>query len=239
MSFFSFSEQRKLLSFFSKKSLACKSLFWYAKKQKDEVLVYKEEGRMEFGKLFAVNLEFKDLNSHHQDKTLVLNVVLIAKNHQMLQPLLYELKHRALLELAQEGWDKISVNKIFPSECSLIGEVMSLNRKIKQVILSNRIVVSYQHLILVTQENPHEATFSKEEEFAVALQALVSALRVQAKKSSVLQFEAPAKKDISKPISYDKEGVKGVKKVPYPKNQSESSSSLRSNKRLYELYLGQ
>lgn len=193
---------------------------------------------MEFGKLFAVNIEFKDLNRLNQEKTLVLNVVLIAKNHQMLQPLLYELKHRALLELAQEGWDKISVNKIFPSECSLVGEVMSLNRRMKQVILSNRILVSYQHLILVTQENPHDVAFSKEQEFAVALQALVSALRVQAKKSHILPVGPFEKKDISKPISYEKEG-KGLKRLPYPKNQSESSSSLRSNKRLYELYLGE
>lgn len=193
---------------------------------------------MEFGKLFAVNIEFKEINCLRTDKNLVLDVVLIAKNHQFLQPLLYELKHQALMGLALGSYHQFA-DDIFPSECTLVGEVMSLKRQSKQVILSNRALVYYQHLILVTHENQNVS--SMEEEFAAAFQALVSALRVQAQKVSALHTSTHSQekaKEIQKPIYYSEGLPEGVAKMPYPKNNPENNSGLRSNKRLYELYLG-
>jgi len=192
---------------------------------------------MEFGKLFAVNIEFKEINSLRTDNNLVIDVVLIAKNHQFLQPLLYELKHQALMGLALGSYPQFAED-IFPSECTLIGEVMSLKRKSKQVVLSNRTLVYYQHLILVTHENQ---SVCKEEEFASAFQALVSALRVQAQKASVMQAAQQSTekaKEIQRPIYYSEGLPEGSAKMPYPKNNPENNLGLRSNKRLYELYLG-
>ncbi len=205
----------------------------------------RKKEKMEFGKLFAVNIEFKDLNfPNEKDQYLSLEVVLIARNHQVLQPLLYELKHKALMELTREGVTQHAIHEIFPDACSLLGEVASLNRQTKQIWLSNHLVVSYQHLILVTQDQSILDHSAKEEEFTLALQALFSALRVQAKRTSVMKAsssEVHKMKSIQKSTYYsDKESLpKNVANVPCPKNNETSSLNLRSNKRLYELQLGE
>nr|WP_249274188.1 hypothetical protein [Parachlamydia sp. AcF125] len=208
--------------------------------------INKRENTVEFGKLFAVNVEFKDLDfPREKDKYLSLEVVLIARNHQILQPLLYELKHKALIELTREGIAQHAIHEVFSEACSLLGEVASLNRQTKQVWLSNHLIVSYQHLILVTQEHSILDDITKEEEFTLALQALFSALRVQAKKTSVMKktgsYGSRKTKSIQKTTYYsDKESLpKNLENVPFPKNAETGPLNLRSNKRLYELQLGE
>lgn len=135
---------------------------------------------MDIPKAFNVSGDYKDRTSApNWEQRLFAEVVLIDKTQNALNPMIYQLKNTALPSFENIlNWkaDSISLHGDF---FTLLGEAVTIDRKKKQILLSNNNVVAYQYLIIASGTKP-VFTF-EDEKFMAAFQALIEALRVKQK----------------------------------------------------------
>lgn len=134
---------------------------------------------MELSKTFSISTDYKDHKSAPDwEMHSFAEVVFIDKSHPGAAPMLYQLKDNNLSIHGNEVWKSTSFS-FSRDTFFLVGEVISIDRKNKKILLSNRNTISYSYLVMASGSKP---LFSLHEtEFAAGLQALMDALKVKPK----------------------------------------------------------
>ena len=180
--------------------------------------------------------------SPNWESLLFAEVVFLDKTQDAAKPRLYQLKDTALSDSPPPLINSDAFS--FSGEAFvLLGEVDSIDKKKKHILLSNHNTVAYQYLVIVSGSKPI-FTF-QEPEFGAGLQALVDALRVKSKLAASLSSpkpsisekgpakRIPAQEDTSSPL---------IEKFVNP-NLASAGTKPRAfelnalNKRLYEIQL--
>ena len=192
-------------------------------------------------KTFTIGTDYKDRKVPLAwEMRLFAELVFVDKTHDSSTPLLYQLKENTvcLEELAQ--WKNSSA--FFPKDSFLqLGEVVSIDKKKKQILLSNQNVVGYRYLVIASGSTPVVTVYG--DEFTAGINALIDALRMKAKIPS--SFADPTK-TVEKATTAQEitieEHNQQMDKVVQPSLHAAASPSqggdLNSiNKRLYEVQL--
>lgn len=204
---------------------------------------------MDLSKALNISVDYKDIRSPpNWEQRLFAEVILIDKTHDALHPMIYQLKDNATPSFEHIlHWKNEPIS--LPSEAFiLLGEAVAIDRKNKQILLTNKNTIAYNYLIIASGSNP-VFTFENEK-FMAAFQALVEALRIKDKiPSSFAIIKPPAKKgsikssflSTHKPTSPQSEC--SIEKVAQPHicqafHHKAFGPDLHSiNKRLYEVHL--
>jgi len=99
--------------------------------------------------IIGVNL--RDLETPISGNHIFVDVVFIDKSNEILHPLLYQLKSEAmrsdqdLEQFRRNGYVSLGNNAF-----AMIGEVLTIDKKKKQIHLQNNDTVTYKHLITAT-----------------------------------------------------------------------------------------
>ena len=126
-----------------------------------------------------IGVNIRDIENPLSAKHLFVDVVLIDKSHEILHPLLYQLKNDALRanqdleQLRRNGYVSLDHNSF-----AMVGEVLGIDKKKKQIYLKNNDTVSYKHLILATGLKQTHMGSVHDEELSVGFHTLSEALRI-------------------------------------------------------------
>jgi hypothetical protein len=165
-------------------------------------------------------------------------IVFIDKTRENTAPQLYQLKDDTICleELAQ--WKTNAA--FFPKESFLlVGEIASIDKKRKQILLTNQNVVAYRYLVIAAGTMPVVTVYG--DEFTAGINALIDALRIKAKIPS--SFADPSKLSEKSVTPSQTEGYEGqIDKIVQPSIHSATAAThgceLNAiNKRLYEVQL--
>lgn len=158
---------------------------------------------MEFSKNFQISTDYKDLSSSVNWEMLQFaEVVFVDKTHSANRPLLYQLSDNKLT-LDQILYSYKSNSLAFSRDAFIfVGEIIFIDKKKKQISLSNKNVVAYNHLVIASGKKPVLAL--KDKEMVAALQALADALRMKPK---IPDSFPTSPKDSSKMFPQKKETV--------------------------------
>ncbi|HEV8051212.1 MAG TPA: hypothetical protein VGP47_01870, partial [Parachlamydiaceae bacterium] len=134
---------------------------------------------MEVSKAFRISTDYKDGTTPNWETLLFVEVIFVDNTHPSSRPLLYQLSdHKLTLEqilnISKSGTQAFSRETFV-----LVGEILSIDKKKKQVSLSNNNIVAYNHLVIASGKKP--VLSFKDNELSAALQALTDALRVKPK----------------------------------------------------------
>lgn len=146
---------------------------------------------MDFSKTSSINVDFKDRKSApHWELRLFSEVILIDKTHSALHPMIYQLKDKTL-PASEHFLDRRIDASTLPREAFiLLGEAVMIDRKKKQILLTNKNTVAYNYLIIASGTWP---VFTyHDEKFMAAFQALIEALRIKSKIPSSFAAVKPA-----------------------------------------------
>lgn len=106
------------------------------------------------------------------------NIVFLNRTHHALQPLLYHLKDDQPSAVAQ--YTQMKVRPVIDSKAFvLMGEVLDVDKKRKQIHLSNDNTVTYNFLIEVTVPNENMDERSKHSTFSGGMHTLIDALKMR------------------------------------------------------------
>jgi NADH dehydrogenase FAD-containing subunit len=156
-----------------------------------------------------------------------------------LAPLLYQLKETALplsdhIPYCRQGLP-------LPSQDAFVflGDVLRIDKQKKEIHLNNKTVVAYNYLIIATGTKPSVYGGTHEAEFSAGLQALIDAVRVKKKISSLIPKTIP---HLKRPRFTCRETPHSseIEKIllPYEALVSQATIDLSSfNKRLYQVQL--
>jgi NADH dehydrogenase FAD-containing subunit len=126
-----------------------------------------------------IGVNIRDIENPLSAKHLFVDVVLIDKSHEILHPLLYQLKNDALRanqdleQLRRNGYVSLDHNAF-----AMVGEVLEFDKKKKQIHLKNNDTVTYKHLILATGLKQTHMGSVHDEELSVGFHTLSEALRI-------------------------------------------------------------
>jgi NADH dehydrogenase FAD-containing subunit len=131
-------------------------------------------GRLDLGK---INVEFKDMTIGNMNQRTFANVILVDRTNPGAPNKCYILKNdeifsEAAIENFKEGFYSFDEKDFF-----MIGEVDSINKIQKYILLTNKNSISYNHLIIAF--GTHYSMLSYE--FVAGVQTLVDAIRVRKK----------------------------------------------------------
>lgn len=191
--------------------------------------------------LDRLNVEFKDMKSGSMIQRTFAEVVLIDRTNPHSTQMCYTLKNEKVFndddfESFKRGCYNYDKNDFF-----LVGEVRSIDKHQKHVILDNQNSISYNHLIIASGSH-HSMVY----EFIAGVNTLVDAIRVRKKIPSAFSdaVKSTSKKKMksSKTNSNDlnfPRKIDNIKKNKINKlRQSDSSNLLNNpNKRLYEVQI--
>ncbi len=201
------------------------------------------KSKMDISKAQSISGDYRDRRSSTNWESLIFaEVVFLDKTHASAKPRLYQLKDSALSDSPPPLINSNAFS--FSGEAFvLLGEMTTIDKKKKQIQLSNKNTVSYQYLVIVSGSKPI-LTF-QEPEFAVGLQTLVDALRVKTKipPSFPMLDRNPFQKNTAKCCAAPQKDIfPYIEKFVQPNADSAGSISgsfdLNAlNKRLYEIQL--
>lgn len=134
---------------------------------------------MELSRAFRISTDYKDKTTPNWDTLLFVEVVFVDNTHPANNPMLYQLSNRDLsleqiLNISKSGPHAFSREAFV-----LVGEIQYIDKKKKQVSLTNKNIVAYNHLVIASGKKP--VLSFKDHELSAALQALTDALRVKPK----------------------------------------------------------
>lgn len=135
---------------------------------------------MDLSKAFQISVDYKDRRTPTNWEMLQFaEVVFVDKTHPANKPLLYQLSDPKLS--LEQILNICKTNSLsFSREAFLlVGEILSIDKKKKHILLSNKSTVAYNHLVIASGKKP--VLSFQDEELAAALQALTDALRVKPK----------------------------------------------------------
>lgn len=204
---------------------------------------------MEFGKVFYVGADYKDFKRTSSPVNMIIDIILLDKTQNALQPMLYQLKSDSFIDKN----DLLAIKQNFMSlqqrddAFFVVGEVLSVDKKNKRVYLTDQNTVTYTHLIVISGNKQTFFGSTQDAEFFAGLQTLVDALRLRSTASCALsenQRRTKVPKQVKSPqVSHVDElsdPEKDIEKIAQPTlaqeqgNQSNQDLST-SNKRLYEV----
>lgn len=132
---------------------------------------------LNLSKTLNVGAEYRGRGTPNWETRLLVDVAFIDKTQVGVKPFVYQLHDSVLATNA----DTVSLNASYapfsPESFILLGEMSEVDKKNKQIFLSNKNVVSYQYLIVVTGTK----SSLSHTEFSAGLHALIEALRVKPK----------------------------------------------------------
>lgn len=134
---------------------------------------------MEIPKVVIIGVDFKDLKKGATSQHLFAEVVLIDKTQQSLQPLLYQYTHDDQIQDPYLLLSKTDFSALDTKSFMMLGEVVSIDKRNKCIILSNDNTVSYNYLIIASGAKHGNLGSELTEEFAPGLQALIEALKIK------------------------------------------------------------
>lgn len=190
---------------------------------------------MDLSKAFTISTDYKDRRvSPDWEAHSFSEIVFIDKEHPVATPLLYQLKDPTA-SLENLFWNASAPSDIF----FLVGEVTSIDRKSKKVLLANRNSISYRYLVMASGSKP---MFSiREIEFAAGLQALFDAVKVKPKipSSFAVYFnpENPAAVENARSPTEPSHMVSVAHPTIASANKNTRLDLHSINKRLYEVQL--
>jgi Pyridine nucleotide-disulphide oxidoreductase len=204
---------------------------------------------MDLSKAFNIDVGYRDKQTRLEwNLRLFAEVVLIDKIHSSLKPLLYQLKDNAFILKDYSTYRKGAFSSLPNDAFVLLGEVVSLDKKNKQILLSDKNIVAYNYLIVASGARPNLVGSIQDEEFFAGLQALIDALRVKKKiPMAFASHELSGTCDNSKQTHYSQNNwnhplfpSKNIDKVAHPRMSSRKETvdifNLAAiNKRLYEV----
>lgn len=148
---------------------------------------------MAYTKVVIIGGGFGGLNAAKALKKAKLDVLVIDKtNHHLFQPLLYEVATAAL----SPGEIATPLREVLRHQSNtsvVMGEVVSIDKAIKQVILSNGTAISYDYLILATGARHSYFGNDSWEKFAPGLKTISDALKVR--EQILISFEKAERLD--------------------------------------------
>lgn len=127
--------------------------------------------------IIGVNL--RDLENPMSGRHIFVDVVLIDKSNEILHPLLYQLKNEAmrsereLEQFRRDGYMSLDHNAF-----AMIGEVLTIDKKKKQIHLKNEDTVTYKHLITASGLSPTQIGSIHDQEMTAGFHTLTEALRI-------------------------------------------------------------
>lgn len=196
---------------------------------------------MDISKTTAIGGHYRDRNTPiNWDVTLFAKVVFLDKTNPSANPQLYQLVDSALADRPPD-LIKSQTFSFNDDAFTHIGEVSEIDKKKKQILLSNRNTVSYTYLVVVSGNKSH---FNFQgHEFSAGLQALVEALKMQDKnpfKISLGKKSSPQEKKNND--TFFSKGKPIETNCPIPSTITASLPKLEADpntlhKRLYEVQL--
>ncbi|ADI38779.1 hypothetical protein [Waddlia chondrophila] len=127
--------------------------------------------------IIGVNL--RDLESQISGKHLFVDVVFIDRSNEILHPLLYQLNAQAmrsdqdLEQFRRNGYLSLGCNAF-----AMVGEVIGIDKKKKQIHLRNNDSVTYKHLITATGLSQTQMGSVHDQEMTAGFHTLSEALRI-------------------------------------------------------------
>lgn len=200
---------------------------------------------MEFSRSFHISADYKDRGGTPTwDSLQFAEVIFIDKTNPESRPLIYQLNDQ---KISIESLINAFNAPVFSRDSFiLIGEALYIDKKKKQVSLTNKNIIAYNHLVIASGKKT--VLSFQDDELVAALQTLTDALRVKPKipGSFPLLFKnfthrAPHKNETRYAISEKPESESHVEKFVHPYILSGGSQfnpvSLQSLKRLYEIQI--
>lgn len=198
---------------------------------------------MDISKAFNVGGDYRDRKAPvNWESRLFAEVVFLDKTNPDAKPQLYQLKDS---EISHTPPLIIKANAISFSRDAfvLLGEVAIIDKKKKQILLTNKNTISYQYLVIVSGSKP--ILSYQDPEFGPGLKALVDALRMKPEIPTAL---ATAKKEHLKKAPHknnpasQEDSATPIGQVVHPQIASAGTKSISLdlnalNKRLYEVQL--
>lgn len=137
----------------------------------------------------VIGVNAKEFRPTYSSKHIFVDVVFIDKSHEILPPLLYQLKNDALrtdedLEtFRRNGYLSLSENAF-----AMVGEVIVLDKKKKQIQLRNQDTVAYKYLITATGLSQTTEGYIHDQEVSAGFHALSEALRIHKNFDQLIPF---------------------------------------------------
>lgn len=126
-----------------------------------------------------IGVTLRDLEKPVSGTHLLVDVVFIDKSNEILNPLLYQLRGEAmrtdqdLEQFKRNGYVSLGNNAF-----AMIGEVMTIDKKKKQIHLKSQDTVTYKHLITATGLSPNQMGSVHDQEMTAGFHTLSEALRI-------------------------------------------------------------
>jgi hypothetical protein len=199
---------------------------------------------MDLSKAFNISADYKERRTPPLwEQRIFTEVVFIDKTQASAPSTLYQLKENVLSLNEAIGWKTGS--SFFPKEAFMpLGEVVFIDKKKKEILLSNKNIVAYNYLVVAAGNRPDFSVH--EDEFIAGLQALIDALRMKPKIPSSF---APFLNQISKHQPKSSDNNKSdqpqsndIDKIVHPYISSSGARSIAFelnsiNRRLFEVHL--
>lgn len=196
---------------------------------------------MEFERVVIARNDPKQGHNVLTSQHIYADVVFLNRTHHSLRPLLYQLKDRHITDLEQIAHTSQSSQAQIEKEVFfLMGEVLSIDKKKKQIYLSNQNTVAYQYLIVVSTMSDHPGnTMASEEQIQGGLHTLIAALklkdRIVVPIPSVSNKEKRKQKIVATPDSPWSQTIRNH--MTHPSDELISLSLIQPDKKLYQVQL--
>lgn len=199
---------------------------------------------MDFGQinLGKINIEFKEMNNCLNSQRSHAKVIVIDRTHPDSAQQCYTLKNEATFDDSDIENLKKKFQDFAQEDFILIGEIESLNKSDKSILLKSKNSISYDHLIIAS--GSHYSLLSYE--FIAGVQTLVDAIRVSKKipaafPEALQSFTQNPSKKKMKSSKTDKNDLNFPKKIEnlqskkINRSKDNPSHTMNNSKRLYEV----
>lgn len=193
--------------------------------------------------LDRLNVEFKDLRSGNMNQQSFAEIILIDRSSSESSQTCYLLKNDRIFNQEEfETYKQVFYN-FDKNDFHPVGEVLSIDKSSKTIILKDQNSISYNHLIIASGSHYSMINY----EFLAGVHTLVDAMRVRKKIPSafykafkstpVEKRKMKSAKTSSKDFNFPKkiDNLKARKMLKMQLN--ESSNTLNTTKRLYEVQI--
>lgn len=197
---------------------------------------------MEISRAFSIHADYRDKRAPPSwEMFLFADVVLIDKTNANTAPFVYQLNDTAHFPNDQI---RFTASSSWKDNCTLLGEMIELDKRKKLINLASKNVVSYKHLIVINGKKPLMSTINHE--ITNALHALAEAIKVNPTVDSLLlpssSLKYSKKESTSTIENIHPETSNSVMKATHPYFADSGTRKTpfeldAINERLYEIYL--
>lgn len=187
-----------------------------------------------------INIEFKEINENQINQHITADVVVIDRTVPGVEPMLYMLKKDHVIceedfEMMKNGFETFDRNAFIQ-----VGEVLTIDKKNKHIVLTNQNTLSYKQLVVAAGMKNSLLNY----EFFAGIQTLIDALRVRKKIPSSFANTQPEEGKRSPHLSQKTNDIAPNKvesvSINLQQNNTDSNRDISlsgSTKRLYEVQI--